>query len=164
MANAKTLDDLFVDTLKDIYWAEKHILKALPKMAKGAQSEKLRDAFLTHKEQTQVHIERLEQVFGIVNKRAIGKKCDATEGLLKEGDDILKTFKDSDALDAGLISAAQAVEHYEIARYGTLKRWAKMLDLDDAVDLLQKTLEEESETDETLTQLAESFANEAAMA
>lgn len=164
MTTTKTLEDLFIDTLKDIYWAEKHILKALPKMAKGAQAEELRDAFLKHKEQTQDQIQRLEQVFEIVNKRAIGKKCDAMEGLLKEGDDILKTFKDSEALDAGLISAAQAVEHYEMARYGTLSRWAKLLDLKDAASLLQQTLDEESETDETLTRLAESFANEAAMA
>lgn len=158
------LDELFLDTLKDIYWAEKHILKALPKMAKGANSEELRNAFTEHKDQTQDQIDRLEKVFELAGKKATGKKCDAMEGLLKEGEDILSNFKDTDALDAGLISAAQAVEHYEIARYGTLHRWATMMGMDEAAKLLQETLKEESQTDDLLTKLADSYANQEAMA
>jgi ferritin-like metal-binding protein YciE len=158
------LDELFLDTLKDIYWAEKHILKALPKMAKGAHSDELRNAFTEHKDQTQGQIVRLEKVFELAGKKATAKKCDAMEGILKEGEEILGTFKDTDALDAGLISAAQAVEHYEIARYGTLHRWATMMGMDEAANLLRETLKEESQTDDLLTKLADSYANREAMA
>ena len=158
------LDELFLDTLKDIYWAEKHILKALPKMAKGAHSDELRNAFIEHKDQTQGQIVRLEKVFELAGKKATAKKCDAMEGILKEGEEILGTFKDTDALDAGLISAAQAVEHYEIARYGTLHRWATMMGMDEAANLLRETLKEESQTDDLLTKLADSYANREAMA
>lgn len=158
----KTLDNLFYDTLKDIYYAERKILKALPKMARGAQSAELKTAFEKHREETEGQIERLQQVFEIIGKRAQGKTCDAIEGILAEGEEILEEYKDTDALDAGLIAAAQAVEHYEITRYGTLKRWAGLLGHDQAVKLLDQTLEEESRTDEDLTALADAKANEKA--
>ena len=155
----KTLDNLFYDTLKDIYYAERKILKALPKMARGAQSPDLKAAFEKHRDETEGQIERLQQVFEIIGKRAQGKTCDAIEGILAEGEEILEEYKDTDALDAGLISAAQAVEHYEITRYGTLKRWATLLGYADAADLLDETLQEESKTDESLTALADAKAN-----
>ncbi|CAM3188853.1 Ferritin-like metal-binding protein YciE [Paracoccus aminovorans] len=155
----KVLDDLFHDTLKDIYYAERQILKALPKMARGAQSERLREAFETHRDQTQGQIERLQQVFEILGKPARGKTCHAIDGIIEEGEEVMEAFKGAPALDAGLIAAAQAVEHYEIARYGTLRQWAKQLGLKEAVALLEQTLEEESSTDELLTDIAESEAN-----
>ena len=158
----KTLDTLFHDTLKDIYYAERNILKALPKMARGAESPELKKAFEAHKEQTQGHVERLQQVFELIGKRPQGKPCPAIDGIIEEGSEILEEYKGSPALDAGLIAAAQAVEHYEITRYGTLKRWAEVLGMDDAVKLLDATLKEESETDEKLTGLADSAANQEA--
>jgi ferritin-like metal-binding protein YciE len=161
MAN-KTLDDLFYETLKDIYYAERQIAKALPKMARAAQDEKLKTAFRTHKEETEGQIDRLKQVFELIGKRAQGKTCDAIEGILSEGEEIMEEFKGTAALDAGLLAAAQAVEHYEISRYGTLRAWAKQLGLKDAVTLLEETLAEESKTDELLTGLAESAVNSAA--
>ncbi|GGA72204.1 YciE/YciF family protein [Nitratireductor aestuarii] len=164
MAKEKTLDDLFLDTLKDIYYAERKILKALPKMARAAQSEELKAAFLQHKEETEGQIERLQQVFEVLGKRAQGKTCPAIEGIIEEGEEIMEEFKGMPALDAGLISAAQAVEHYEITRYGTLKRWAEVLGLKEAVQLLDETLQEESKTDESLTALADASANEMAKA
>jgi ferritin-like metal-binding protein YciE len=164
MAKEKTLDDLFLDTLKDIYYAERKILKALPKMARGASSQDLKTAFETHRDQTEGQIERLQQVFELLGKPARGKTCDAIEGIIAEGEEILETFKDTPALDAGLIAAAQAVEHYEMARYGTLKTWAKALGLDDAVKLLDETLQEETKTDADLSKLAEKTANAKAMA
>jgi ferritin-like metal-binding protein YciE len=159
----KNLENLFHDTLKDIYYAEKKILKALPKMAKGAQSEKLAAAFEKHREETEGQIERLEQVFEIIGKRAQGKTCPAIDGIIEEGGEILEEYKDSAALDAGLVAAAQAVEHYEITRYGTLKRWAQLLGLKDAVKLLDQSLQEESKTDESLTKLADTQANDKAL-
>lgn len=159
MATTKTLDDLFLDTLKDIYFAEKQILKALPKMARAAQSEEGRAGFLQHREETQSQIERLEQVFEAIGKPARGKTCEAIQGIIAEGEEIIEEFKGSPALDAGLISSAQAVEHYEIARYGTLIAWAKQLGLKDAVPLLEANLAEEVATDKKLTQLATSQAN-----
>lgn len=161
MPKEKTLEDLFVDTLKDIYYAEKRILKALPKMAKGAESPKLKKGFEKHLAQTEGQIERLEQVFEIFGQTARGKKCEAIEGIIAEGDTILKEFKGTAALDAGLISAAQAVEHYEITRYGTLKRWAEMLGRRNAASLLDRSLKEESQTDEQLNMIAEQ-ANQSA--
>lgn len=158
----KTLDTLFHDTLRDIYYAERKILSALPKMARGAQDPKLKDAFQLHHEQTEVHIERLQQVFEMIGKNARGKTCAAIEGILEEGEEILQEYKGTPALDAGLLAAAQAVEHYEITRYGTLRTWAKELGLNDAVGLLEQTLAEESETDELLTALAETAVNAAA--
>ena len=158
------LNDLFLDTLKDIYYAEKQILKALPKMAKAAQSEKLQAAFEKHHDETEGQIERLEQIFELLGKPARGKKCDAIEGILDEGKEIMEEYKGAPALDAGLLAAAQAVEHYEISRYGTLKQWAQQLGMRDAVPLLDATLQEEKKTDESLTQLAESAVNVAAAA
>ena len=163
MAKQKTLDDLFLDTLKDIYYAERKILKALPKMARGAQSDKLRAAFEKHKDETEGQVERLQQVFEILGKRAQGKTCPAIDGIIEEGEEIKEEFKDTPALAAGLVSAAQADEHYEITRYGTLKRWAQMLGMDDAAKLLDQTLAEESKTDEDLTAFADSSANQKAM-
>lgn len=158
----KTLDTLFHDTLRDIYYAERKILSALPKMARGAQDPKLKEAFQLHREQTEVHVERLQQVFEIIGKNPRGKTCAAIEGILEEGEEILQEYKGTAALDAGLLAAAQAVEHYEITRYGTLRAWAKELGLKDAVALLEQTLAEESETDELLTGLAETAVNAAA--
>lgn len=163
-AKEKTLDDLFEDTLKDIYYAEGKILKALPKMAKAAQSDELKAAFEKHEKQTQQHVSRLEKVFKLIDTAPKGKKCEAIEGIIEEGSEIMKEFKGAPALDAGLVSAAQAVEHYEIARYGTLKRWAEQMGLDDAAELLDETLGEEKETDESLTELADSMVNEQAEA
>ncbi|MDK1491542.1 ferritin-like domain-containing protein [Sinorhizobium sp. 7-81] len=162
MAKEKTLNDLFHDTLKDIYYAERKILKALPKMARGAQAPELKAAFEKHKEQTETHVERLQQVFDMIGKRAQGKTCEAIEGIIAEGEEIMDEFKGTPALDAGLISAAQAVEHYEISRYGTLKTWAKTIGLKDAVSLLDATLKEEIVTDEDLTKLAMAQANKKA--
>lgn len=158
----KTLRDLFHSTLKDVYYAEKKILVALPKMAKAAQSEELKEAFLKHRDQTEGQIDRLVEVFGILNEKAAGKKCPAIEGILEEGSEIMDDFKGTAALDAGLIGAAQAVEHYEMSRYGTLRRWAEDLNLDDAATLLGETLEEERQTDEDLTALADETINQKA--
>ena len=159
----KTLDNLFYDTLKDIYYAERKILKSLPKMARAAQSPELKAAFEKHKDQTEGQIERLQQVFDIIGKRAMGKTCDAIEGILAEGEEIMEEYKDTPALDAGLLAAAQAVEHYEITRYGTLKRWATVMGLNDAAALLDETLQEESQTDEDLTGIADTAVNAEAM-
>lgn len=158
----KTLQDLFHDTLKDIYYAEKQILGALPKMAKAAQSAELKAAFLKHRDQTEGQVERLVKVFGIIEEKAVGKKCPAIDGIIEEGSEIMDDYRGTPALDAGLIGAAQAVEHYEMARYGTLKCWAEELGLDDAASLLGETLEEEEQTDEDLTALAESSVNQKA--
>ena len=162
MAKMKTLDDLFLDTLKDVYYAERKILKALPKMKRAAQNEALAAAFDKHQGETQEQIERLQQVFEILGKPARGKTCDAIEGILTEAEDIIEEFKDSPALDAGLISSAQAVEHYEITRYGTLHRWANELGMKDAAKLLDETLQQEWKTDEDLTKLADKTVNDAA--
>ncbi len=162
MAKEKTLEDLFHDTLKDIYYAERKILKTLPKMARAAQSPDLKAAFEKHKGETEGHVERLQQVFELMGKRAQGKTCDAIEGIISEGEEIIEEFKDTAALDAGLISAAQAVEHYEITRYGTLRRWASELGLADAARLLEATLKEEKETDQLLTRLASANVNKKA--
>jgi len=158
----KTLDALFHDTLKDIYYAEKKILIALPKMAKAAHNEELAAAFEKHKTETEGQVERLEQVFDLIDAKPQGKKCDAIEGILDEGQQIMKEYKGSPALDAGLLSAAQAVEHYEISRYGTLRTWAEEIGLDRAAELLQQTLDEEEATDRALTALAETVVNQEA--
>jgi ferritin-like metal-binding protein YciE len=155
----KDLNDLFLDTLKDIYYAEKQIYKALPKMAKAASSDQLRAAFEKHQGETEVQIERLEQIFESLGKAARGKKCDAIEGILDEGKEIMEEYADTVALDPGLLAAAQAVEHYEIARYGTLRTWAQTLGLKDAMKLLDQTLAEEKKTDDTLSKLALSAVN-----
>jgi ferritin-like metal-binding protein YciE len=160
----KDLNDLFLDTLKDIYFAEKQILKALPKMAKAASSDKLRAAFEKHHDETEGQVERLEQIFELIDKPARGKTCDAILGILDEGKEIMEEYKGSEALDAGLLAAAQAVEHYEISRYGTLKQWAQQLGMKDAVRLLDETLQQEKKTDQALTSLADAAVNVAAAA
>ena len=152
----KNLKELFHETLKDIYFAEKKILSALPKMAKAAQSEDLRAAFEKHEHETEEHVTRLEQVFEELDETARGKTCDAIMGIIAEDQEVVKEFKGKPALDAGLLAAAQAVEHYEIARYGTLKTWATELGSTRSAKLLETTLGEEKKTDQTLTQLAES--------
>jgi ferritin-like metal-binding protein YciE len=160
----KKLDELFHDTLKDIYFAEKKILAALPKMAKAAQSEELRAAFEKHHGETEGQVERLEQVFATIDKKPQGKTCAAIVGITDEGAEIMQEYKGSPALDAGLLAAAQAVEHYEISRYGTLIAWAEELGLDDAVPLLQETLDEEKATDDALTEIAKTAINQQAEA
>src|SRR5271156_2827106 len=160
----KTLRELFHDTLKDIYFAEKKILGALPKMAKAAQAHELKAAFQKHEVQTKEHVARLEKVFAEIDQVARGKTCDAILGIMEEGQEIMKEYKGTPALDAGLLAAAQAVEHYEIARYGTLKTWASELGLNQAVKLLDATLSEEKKTNDALTELAESGVNEHAQA
>lgn len=158
----KKLDQLFHDTLKDIYYAEKKILATLPKMAKAAQSEELKAAFEKHRGETEGQVERLEQVFEAIDKKPQGKTCAAIIGITDEGAEIMKEYKGSPALDAGLLAAAQAVEHYEISRYGTLIAWAEELGLDDAAGLLKETLEEEEATDEALTEIAKTAINQQA--
>ena len=160
----KNLDDLFHDTLKDIYFAEKKILATLPKMAKAAQSGDLKAAFQKHRDESEGHVERLEEVFAMIEKKPQGKTCAAILGITEEGAEIMTEYKGSPALDAGLLAAAQAVEHYEISRYGTLRTWAEELGLDDAAQLLQATLDEEETTDQTLTKIAESVVNQEAQA
>jgi ferritin-like metal-binding protein YciE len=155
----KTLQDLFEDTLKDVYYAENKILKTLPKMAKAAQSRELKAAFTKHERETRGQVARLEKVFKIIGKPARGKVCDAINGITDEGAEIMKEFKGAPALDAGLLASAQAVEHYEIARYGTLRTWAEELGFDDAAQLLDATLAEEKITDKNLTALAKSVIN-----
>lgn len=164
MTTEKTLRGLFQDTLKDIYFAEKKILTALPKMAKAAQSEELRAAFEKHESETQEHVSRLEKVFEAIDAAPRGKTCEAIVGIIEEGQEVMKEYKGTAALDAGLLAAAQAVEHYEIARYGTLKTWASELGLKDAAQLLETTLSEEKKTDEMLTQIAENTVNQHAEA
>ena len=149
---------------KDIYFAEKQILKALPKMAKAATSDKLRAAFEKHEGETEGQIERLEQIFELLEKPARGKTCDAIMGILEEGKEIMDEYKGTSALDAGLLAAAQAVEHYEISRYGTLKSWATELGMKDAARLLDETLKQEKTTDDSLSKLAVSAVNLAAAA
>lgn len=159
MAQDKTLDDLFLDTLKDIYYAERQILKALPKMAKAAESADLKAGFEQHRQETEVQVERLEQVFELLGKTPRGKTCDAILGILEEGKSIMEEYKGTSALDAGLVAAAQAVEHYEIARYGTLKTWANQLGMKEALALLDATLKEETATDVKLSKLATTQVN-----
>jgi ferritin-like metal-binding protein YciE len=155
----KLLSDLFHDTLKDVYFAEGKILKTLPKMAKAAQSKDLKAAFVKHERETHGHVKRLQGVFKILGKPARAKTCDAIMGITKEGAEIMTEYKGMPALDAGLLAAAQAVEHYEMSRYGTLRTWAEELGMPDAVTLLEATLKEEKATDAALTTLAKSVVN-----
>ena len=159
---SKTLEDLFLETLKDIYYAERKILVALPKMAKAANSDQLRAAFEKHVEETRGQVDRLQQVFKLLGQPAKGKTCPAILGLVEEGEEVMEDFEDSPALDAGLLSGAQAVEHYEISRYGTLIAWAGQLGMKEAVQLLTQTLEEEKKTDAALSKLAQSAVNQKA--
>jgi len=155
----ENLSDLFVHTLKDIYFAENQIIKALPKMAKASDSKELARAFDNHLEETKEQVARLDQIFKLLGKRAEGEKCPAIEGILKEGEDLMKHIKDPDTRDAAMLAAAQAVEHYEITRYGTLISWGGLLDLPDVVKLLSMTLKEEYGADSKLSKLAESKLN-----
>lgn len=159
MPELSTLKDLFVKELRDIYDAEKQITKALPKMAKSAESDELRSAFEEHREQTIGQIERLEQVFDLIGERARSVPCKGMRGIIEEGSEISQQDGESAVLDAGLIGAAQKVEHYEIATYGTLVTYAKLMGNDQAAELLGETLDEEKETDQRLTELAEGFVN-----
>lgn len=160
----KTLNDLFYDQLKDIYFAEKQILKALPKMAKAAHSKDLSAAFKKHHGETEGQVDRLEKIFKLIDKPAKAKTCDAIMGILDEGKEVMDEYKGTEALDAGLLAAAQAVEHYEMARYGTMKAWAMQLGMNDVVRLVDETLQQERKTDKDLTALAESAVNTEAMA
>jgi ferritin-like metal-binding protein YciE len=151
----ETLNELFEDTLKDVYFAENEILKALPKMAKKATSEDLQEAFTDHAEETKGQVERLAKIFKLLGKKAEGKECYALKGLVKETEELMDEAKSGPVLDAGLIACAQAVEHYEMARYGTLSAWAEQLDMEDAGELLEETLGEEKAADEKLSGIAE---------
>lgn len=150
---------LFEEELKDIYWAEKALTKAIPKMIKNATSEELVMALKNHLEETNVHVSRAEQVFEILGKKAVAKKCEAMAGLIKEAEGIMEDCEPGAMCDAGIISAGQKVEHYEIATYGTLRQFAETLELTDAVDLLEQTLEEEKAADVKLTEVAVSAIN-----
>jgi ferritin-like metal-binding protein YciE len=154
-----SLQKLYVEELKDLYSAEKQLLKALPKMAKAASSPELQSAFREHLEQTKGQVERLERIFEALDKSPKGKKCKAMEGLVEEGAELMGEDADPDVLDAGLIAAAQKVEHYEIAGYGTVRTYAQLLGEAAAADLLQQTLDEEGQTDKKLTELAEGLIN-----
>ncbi|NLS07760.1 ferritin-like domain-containing protein [Rhizobium sp. P32RR-XVIII] len=162
MAPSKHLNDLLYETMKDIYFAEKQILNALPKMADAAQSPDLKVAFETHRDQTEDHVQRLEQAFELIGKPAEQKTCNAILGIIAEGKEVMEELDGTDALDPGLLAGAQAVEHYEISRYGTMVTWAKTLGLDEVAELLAQTLDEEEETDQLLSQIAETTVNAAA--
>ncbi|MFA5898180.1 MAG: ferritin-like domain-containing protein [Hyphomicrobium sp.] len=158
------LSDLFLHTLQDIYYAENHIVKALPKMIKASDSRELSKAFTDHLEQTKEHVVRLEQVFELVDRKPKAAKCPAIDGILEEAKELMDEIKDADTRDAAMIAAAQAVEHYEITRYGTLVSWANLLGLGSAAKILEKTLKEEYGADSKLTKIAESHLNAEAVA
>jgi ferritin-like metal-binding protein YciE len=158
-AKMQTLEDVYMDLLKDLYSAEKQLVKALPKMAKNAQAPDLQKAFQEHLKQTEGHVERIERIFSDLDGSPRGKKCVGMEGLIEEGNELLKEDVEPDVLDAGMIAAAQKVEHYEIASYGTARAWAERLGYNQAARLLQETLDEESMANEKLTQIAESHVN-----
>ena len=158
-----TLQTLYINELRDLYSAENQLLKALPKMAKGASSEELKNALENHLRQTESHVERLEQVFEELNQAPKGKTCRAMKGLIEEGSEILKEQGDPSVLDAGIIVAAQKVEHYEIAGYGSVRTFAELLGQKKAAELLQTTLDEESEANELLNGLAETTVNPEAL-
>lgn len=162
MAAVKSMDDLFLHTLKDIYYAEKLILRSLPKMIKQAQTPELKQAFEKHKDETEGQIERLEQIFEECEAPARGVRCEAMDGIIAEAKDIMEEVDEPDLRDAGMLAAAQTVEHYEIARYGTLIAWAQQLGMKNAVKLLQQTLEEEKKTDKLLSELAMKRVNQSA--
>ena len=162
MASMESLNDLLQDELRDIYDAEKQLTKALPKMAKKATAEELKEAFEEHLRQTEEHVERLEQAFEHLGIPAKGKKCKGMQNLIAEGEDMIGDAEEDAVRDAVMIASAQKVEHYEIAAYGTLRTWANMLGQDDVASLFEQTLEEEKETDQKLTELAEGFINQAA--
>jgi ferritin-like metal-binding protein YciE len=158
----RTMNDLFLHGLQDIYMAEKKILQALPKMAKNAEGSELKQAFQKHQKETEGHVKRLENVFEIIGQKAKGVKCKAIEGIIEEAKEQMEEIEDAEVCDAAILASAQAVEHYEITRYGTLCAWAEELGHDDAVDLLQQTLEEEKKTDHLLSEIAMSKVNKKA--
>ena len=158
----KNLDDLFEHALKDVYYAEKKILQALPEMINAAHDSDLREAIKNHRVETEGHVSKLEQIFSILGKPASGIKCEAIEGILGEGDEILKDFGNTKACDAAIIFSGQAVEHYEITRYGSMKAWATSLGMDEVADLIESILNEEKAADNKLSELAESRINYAA--
>jgi ferritin-like metal-binding protein YciE len=160
----KTMDDLFIDALKDIYYAEKQILKALPGMVKKASAKRLKEALETHRHETEGHVDRLEKVFKLFNVDPRGKKCEAIEGIIAEAKEHMDDIKDEAILDAGMIGSAQSVEHYEITRYGTLIAWAKQLGRDDVIELLEANLKQEKNADRLLTEIAETAVNQKAAA
>jgi ferritin-like metal-binding protein YciE len=158
-----SLKKLYLEELRDLYSAETQLVKALPKMAKGATSDELKEAFESHLGQTKEHVERLTEIFGRLDQKPTGKTCQAMKGLIEEGSEMLEQEGDESVIDAGLIGAAQRVEHYEIAAYGTVRSFANLLGEDDAAELLQQTLDEEGETDKQLSELAEGIVNEKAL-
>ena len=160
----KTLEELFHALLQDVYYAEKELTKALPKLAKKSEDEELKNAFNTHLKETQEHVERLEKVFEMIDKKPRGKKCEAIVGIIDEGKEVMDEVDDPDTLDAGLIASAQAAEHYEIARYGTLCAWAKQIGKPQIARILNETLEEEKHADALLTKIAERQVNQHAAA
>ena len=157
--NLDTLKELYVNELRDLYNAENQLVKALPKMAKGASSDELKEAFEKHLEQTKAHVERLEEVFEELGEKTKGKTCEAMKGLIEEGSEVLKADGEDSVIDAGIIVAAQKVEHYEIASYGSVRTFANLLGQKEAARLLQATLDEESEANELLNELAEGVVN-----
>lgn len=158
----KTINELFLTFLQDVYYAERQILKALPKMAKASQSEHLKQALLNHREETEHQVERLQQVFDHVGKRARGQTCEAIQGLIEEGEEIINEFEQGVVRDAGIIACAQAVEHYEMARYGALLAWAKACGMKEVAQLLDETLQEEKKADTQLNQMANAEINKQA--
>ena len=159
-----SLNDLFHETLKDLYFAEKKLVKTLPRMAKKATSTRLKEAIHSHLAETEGHVTRLEEIFTMLDKKPIAKKCEAIEGLLKEADEVVAEIEDAETLDAAIVSSAQTVEHYEIARYGTLACWARQLGMDDVEAVLHKSLDEEKAADQKLSGLAEEYVNQKAAA
>jgi ferritin-like metal-binding protein YciE len=160
----KSMNDMFLHFLQDIYYAERQILKALPKMARAAENTQLQEAFTHHRDETQGQVDRLQQVFDQIGKRARGTTCEAIQGLIEEGEDVINEFDQGAVRDAGLAACAQAIEHYEMARYGALLAWAKTCGVKEAVPLLEKTLQEEKKADGLLSQIANSQLNKQAAA
>jgi ferritin-like metal-binding protein YciE len=163
MATTKTMKDLLLTFMQDVYYAERQILKALPKMAKASGSEELKNALLHHREETQGQVDRLQKAFEALGKRARGITCEAINGLIEEGEEVIEEFPEGHVRDAGIVACAQAVEHYEMARYGTIVAWAKAVGADDVARLMQETLEEEKKADTTLNHLARREINQQAV-
>ncbi len=163
MATTKTMKDLLLTFMQDVYYAERQILKALPKMAKASGSEELKNALLHHREETQGQVDRLQKAFEALGKRTRGITCEAINGLIEEGEEVIEEFPEGHVRDAGIVACAQAVEHYEMARYGTIVAWAKAVGADDVARLMQETLEEEKKADTTLNQLARREINQQAV-
>ena len=163
MAATKTINDLLLSFLQDVYYAERQIAKALPKMARAAQSQKLKEAFTLHREETQTQIERLQKAFEAIGKRARGQTCEAANGLIEEAEEVVEEFPQGSVRDAGLIACAQAVEHYEISRYGALIAWAKAMGQQEVVSLMEETLAEEKKTDTLLNDMANTEINQQAV-